>query len=569
MMTMFKNTKNLFGIKIVTVLLIPIFLFSSISFAFGQKIGSLNTTLGPYLISQIVDEYNKEYSWQRVIVFEQELTTRYAKGLVEKVMKRVKESGREMPISEIEQELVEQINARIFTYGLKERSEQESELTVEIVPKSLKSIAQGKPEIKIASQQMMEGLISVIKKEFLQIRIKKERVNHPKPGHLAGFGEEELGFDKYGIDLHDLLNQATAEKIKGAGYLTVKNLISNNSKLDQLSSWQQNLKVYSLRGWINTFCELYRNKLKEKGLTEPYREEMIRQVKAQIIAHPSTYSGYDSIYTDEVYFNILFCSENSDDLFLSLVKHESMHIGDSTATEKFVNSVAPIDNIRKAIKEKTILIVQSGGDCAGLNTVVASAAVELEKLGWRVVGVEKGFTGLVSENFEDFHIPIDGYFASRIQTRPTTDLKYSREHPFKIVEDIQKNKRVNEKAYDILMDIQEIKNWNKLTTKENQLINSLYTAMGDDFGEAIGKFVQTMKNIEGYGGMIVTGGDDHSKVAMMLAQIKKGRKGRYLSVPKSIDADAMVQMVGFNTMANHMKNRFWTSAVTGIQKKYL
>ena len=46
---------------------------------------------------------------------------------------------------------------------------------------------------------------------------------------------------------------------------------------------------------------------------------------------------------------------------------------------------------------KKIGIFTSGGDCAGLNAVMRAAVLRAESLGWQVVGIENGTSGLLQD----------------------------------------------------------------------------------------------------------------------------------------------------------------------------
>ena len=45
---------------------------------------------------------------------------------------------------------------------------------------------------------------------------------------------------------------------------------------------------------------------------------------------------------------------------------------------------------------KIIALFTSGGDCAGLNAVMRAVVLRAQALGWRVLGVENGTSGLLS-----------------------------------------------------------------------------------------------------------------------------------------------------------------------------
>ena len=48
---------------------------------------------------------------------------------------------------------------------------------------------------------------------------------------------------------------------------------------------------------------------------------------------------------------------------------------------------------------KTLAILTSGGDCAGLNAVMRAVVYRAEMLGWGVIGIENGTAGLLEEPY--------------------------------------------------------------------------------------------------------------------------------------------------------------------------
>src|SRR5699024_3033898 len=48
---------------------------------------------------------------------------------------------------------------------------------------------------------------------------------------------------------------------------------------------------------------------------------------------------------------------------------------------------------------KTIGIINSGGDCAGINTVIASSVIAGIRAGYRFIGFERGWEGLIDRNY--------------------------------------------------------------------------------------------------------------------------------------------------------------------------
>lgn len=302
-----------------------------------------------------------------------------------------------------------------------------------------------------------------------------------------------LEHDRYGIDLPGLLNQAAMEFVPSTKQIPLDYLIKDRSRLDQLTADEKNTKLYPIIGWVDRFKELYRQALRDKGLTEFEAEKLVARAALQIINHPSaSYRGSDSIYIDDLYYRMLSESPNPDELFISLAKRG-----------------APIDNVLAAIKARTVFVVQGGGDCAGLNTVLSTVAQRLARESYLTIGVREAFKGLMAKDIENYLMPIDTPFAQRIAQRPSTELKSSREDPTKKPEDLE----------------------------------------------------QLRKNIDGYAGVVVTGGDDHLAVAWKLSELIPAV--RFIGVPKSIDYDAMTQMLGFFEAQERLQDRFFRAAETG------
>ena len=49
---------------------------------------------------------------------------------------------------------------------------------------------------------------------------------------------------------------------------------------------------------------------------------------------------------------------------------------------------------------KTIAVLTSGGDCAGLNAVMRAVVYHAIGLGWRVLGIENGSAGLLEKPYK-------------------------------------------------------------------------------------------------------------------------------------------------------------------------
>lgn len=76
----------------------------------------------------------------------------------------------------------------------------------------------------------------------------------------------------------------------------------------------------------------------------------------------------------------------------------------------------------------TIGILTAGGDCPGLNAVIRGVSKAAMHYGWKVVGIQDGFRGLV----ENRVIPIENIHVSGILTQGGTFLGSSRDKPHKM-----------------------------------------------------------------------------------------------------------------------------------------
>ena len=76
----------------------------------------------------------------------------------------------------------------------------------------------------------------------------------------------------------------------------------------------------------------------------------------------------------------------------------------------------------------TIGILTAGGDCPGLNAVIRGVAKAAMHYGWKVLGIQDGFRGLV----ENRMVPIEPIMVSGILTQGATYLGSSRDKPHKM-----------------------------------------------------------------------------------------------------------------------------------------
>ncbi|MFH1878178.1 MAG: 6-phosphofructokinase [Candidatus Omnitrophota bacterium] len=470
---------------------------------------------------------------------------------------------------------------------------------------------------------------------FEDLRYKRRLTDILAETHISNTDKERLS--------NILSDKAPGEEEKIRVKDTLNGLLADIKTKDRLKEvipGVTNLKVASITGWIDEFKEELRKDLrsvKRKDLSDPCQmdsdklyepeiEEIVNRAAMKLIAHPSVYSGRDTVYIDSLYFRMLSESEEfsqeqqknvamKDDLFSDLLYHEGLHLKKNEKkeplyTEEEVHEKAPVERIRKAMKKRTILIAQSGGDCAGLNTVVGNTALELAKKGYAVFGIKQGFTGLAQPDIENYLIHIDRRKAERFLSRPTTDLGSSREEPFSIIELIKthENKMFRNNAYSLLRRMREIRDWSNITTEEAALFSGMLKLFDDEgffpnkeeakkYKKAFEIFVNTLKNALGFYGLVVTGGDDHCKLPMKIdwfltgkfksllgedffsdvtepveengsnnASVPGAAKFVAVGIPKSIDYDAATQMLGFETARQHLFGRFWNSALTGNRR---
>lgn len=76
----------------------------------------------------------------------------------------------------------------------------------------------------------------------------------------------------------------------------------------------------------------------------------------------------------------------------------------------------------------TIGILTAGGDCPGLNAVIRGVAKAALHYGWKVIGIQDGFRGLV----ENRVVPVENIHVSGILTQGGTFLGSSRDKPHKM-----------------------------------------------------------------------------------------------------------------------------------------
>lgn len=139
---------------------------------------------------------------------------------------------------------------------------------------------------------------------------------------------------------------------------------------------------------------------------------------------------------------------------------------------------------------KTIGIVNSGGDCAGINTVIASAVIAGTRLGYRFIGFELGWEGLIDRKY----IELGMVEATQIQNLGGTVLRTTNRGRFAAKVGQNETRRIDPEILQACVDSVE--------------------ALGVD-------------------GLLVIGGDGTLSGALQLAEAGVNIVG----IPKSIDND--------------------------------
>ncbi|GEM_PF-1420621 len=157
-------------------------------------------------------------------------------------------------------------------------------------------------------------------------------------------------------------------------------------------------------------------------------------------------------------------------------------------------------------KRRSILVLTGGGDSAGLNETIAHLIKEAGERGYQMIGVLEAFHGATQDKFGDYLVRLTPEIAGEILGFPSTVLESARV---------------------------------KLSGKENR-----------------SKLEKALRNFEGFAGVIPTGGNDHLEVALTLSE--QGVPA--VAIPKSIDNDAMTEMLGYPTAWEMGQRIFWSLA---------
>ncbi|MCB4756895.1 MAG: 6-phosphofructokinase, partial [Elusimicrobia bacterium] len=178
------------------------------------------------------------------------------------------------------------------------------------------------------------------------------------------------------------------------------------------------------------------------------------------------------------------------------------------------NTAEELVPFQDAILKNTVLMGLSGGDCAGLNTALAASTEELAKNKVLQAGVLSGFEGLAVE---------PAAFLKRlgfVRSRETPRLKQWATFEFK-----SSRAKVTDK------------------NKDNMVANA-----------------------SRFRGLILIGGDDHSKEANKLAQLlpeaAPGISVPVVAIPKSVDNDIPTKMLGAMTAARDEQRAFYSQGAT-------
>lgn len=151
--------------------------------------------------------------------------------------------------------------------------------------------------------------------------------------------------------------------------------------------------------------------------------------------------------------------------------------------------------------DKTIGIINSGGDCAGINAVIASAVISGIRAGYRFIGFERGWEGLIDRNY----IEMGHQEAVRIQNLGGTVLRTTNRGRFAA----------------------------KVGQGETRQIDP----------EVLQACIDSIEELD-VDGLLVIGGDGTLSGAMQLAE----RGVKLVGIPKSIDNDLYATDLTFGFM---------------------
>ncbi len=187
--------------------------------------------------------------------------------------------------------------------------------------------------------------------------------------------------------------------------------------------------------------------------------------------------------------------------------------GSSITVKRFRGADKEID------KGNTFVIATGGGDCAGLNPAIAAFIREMQKEGKNVLGVKEGYKGVASPEFlKKYAVLLENEDAGHIQGLASTVLASSRENPYEI------------DAAGELKDPNRIEN--------------------------------CRKNLDGFAGFAIIGGEDNMGVAGQFSTDEKLPK-QVAAIPKSIDNDVDTQMLGFHTAWTEARDIFYAPRLEG------
>jgi len=205
-----------------------------------------------------------------------------------------------------------------------------------------------------------------------------------------------------------------------------------------------------------------------------------------------------------------------------------------------------------------------GGDCAGLNDLIALLAARLASCETpaSLYGVLDAFDGMsrTPTGFKTARVLIDGEQAARIFGTSSTALRSSRKNIFAL------DKKTGE-----LEDPDSLKRMVKNLTG--------YTVMytGNKVDGYMGIVLDpeaAQPEFSKFRGAIITGGNDHMEEAEKLFQLmkklkirnKSGKIFQVIVVPKSIDNDAMTEMLGFSSAAKLATATFKACAKKALEE---
>ncbi|MFH1783165.1 MAG: 6-phosphofructokinase [Candidatus Omnitrophota bacterium] len=293
---------------------------------------------------------------------------------------------------------------------------------------------------------------------------------------------------------------------------------SIDAKLEELEEFYSTVKVRDTSMFNNALAEIKKRNSKVTAFISGgfHTEGVTRMLREQNYSYV-VISPYSSQETDEENYKFLLSGKRKpiEELIKQLDDTLRVPLKYNKLSEEFIGRQDPEEDKEPAITnpfslfaegadrgditidDKTIIVGSGGGDCAGLNDLIADLVIESNKKGYKVLGIKNSFDGMLDGNYEEKLVELTPEIAESMRGLPSTVLGSCRR-------EISGEKNA--------ADLKEI-----------------------------------IKRFKGAKAIVITGGNDHTKEAKAIsdASREQGEPIQVIGVPKSIDDDFHTAMLGF------------------------